>query len=83
MVLYIVDMACGMLNKYLIATGVCYALSTPIGVHIGYLMGLERWPQVIAELIILVIIHMTAPVMWVKAQTLDLKSMPEKKVTRR
>jgi hypothetical protein len=72
-----------MVNRYLIATGVCYALSTPIGVHIGYLMGLDRWPQVFAELIVLVVIHMTAPVMWVKAQTLDLKSEPEDGLSRR
>jgi ABC-type nitrate/sulfonate/bicarbonate transport system permease component len=54
-------------------TGVCYALSTPLGVHIGYLMGQDRWLQVLGELVILIMLQTMAPVMWVKAQTLDLK----------
>lgn len=61
------------MNKYMLLTGICYALSTPIGVHIGYLMGQGSWTQVFAELALLVVIHMSAPVFWVKAQTLDLK----------
>ena len=61
------------MNKYMIFTGICYALSTPLGVHIGYLMGQDAWPQVFVELAILVVIHILAPIMWVKAQTLDLK----------
>jgi len=61
------------LNKYMIFTGICYALSTPLGVHIGFLMGQDNWTQVFIELAILVVIHILAPIMWVKAQTLDLK----------
>ena len=61
------------MNKYMLFTGICYALSTPLGVHIGYLMGQENWPQVFAELALLIVIHMIAPVMWVKAQTKDLE----------
>ena len=61
------------MNRYMLFTGICYALSTPLGVHIGYLMGQEHWVQVFVELALLVVIHMIAPVMWVKAQTTDLK----------
>ena len=61
------------LNRYMIYTGICYALSTPLGVHIGFLMGQDNWTQVFIELAILVVIHILAPIMWVKAQTLDLK----------
>jgi hypothetical protein len=69
------------MNRYMLFTGLCYALSTPLGVHIGYLMGQENWMQVLGELAILVVIHMIAPVMWVKAQTLDLeeKKTPNQK----
>jgi hypothetical protein len=66
------------MNRYMLFTGICYALSTPIGVHIGYLMGQESWTQVFIELAILVVIHMIAPIMWVKAQTLDLEMQKEK-----
>ncbi len=62
-----------LLNKYMIFTGICYALSTPLGVHIGYLMGQDNWTMVFIELAILIVIHILAPIMWVKAQTLDLK----------
>ena len=61
------------MNKYLIVTGACYALSTPIGVHIGYLMGQNNWTQVFLELGFLMIIQMIAPVMWVKAQTSEIE----------
>ena len=61
------------MNRYMLFTGVCYALSTPLGVHIGYLMGQDRWLQVLGELAILILLQTMAPVMWVKAQTLDLK----------
>ncbi len=61
------------MNRYMLFTGVCYALSTPLGVHIGYLMGQDRWLQVLGELVILIMLQTMAPVMWVKAQTLDLK----------
>ena len=61
------------LNKYMIFTGICYALSTPLGVHIGYLMGQDDWTMVFIELAVLIVIHILAPIMWVKAQTLDLK----------
>ncbi len=70
------------MNKYMIFTGVCYALSTPLGVHIGYLMGQENWPQVFVELALLIVIHIIAPIMWVKAQTLDIK-MQKSKVKRK
>ena len=66
------------MNRYMLYTGICYALSTPLGVHIGYLMGQDNWPQVFVELALLVIIHVVAPVMWVKAQTMDLKEDKEK-----
>ena len=56
----------------MLSTGICYALGTPIGVHIGYLMATENWPLVIAETVILVILHIFAPIFWVKAQTYDL-----------
>ena len=69
------------MNRYMLFTGLCYALSTPIGVHIGYLMGLDRWPQVFVELAFLIAIHMLAPIMWVKAQTLDLKKSGAKEET--
>ncbi len=61
------------MNKYLLVTGACYALATPIGVHIGLLMGQDNWPQVFLELAILMVIQMTAPVMWVKAQTAEIE----------
>ena len=61
------------MNRYMFFTGICYALSTPLGVHIGYLMGMDRWLQVLGELFLLIILQTMAPVMWVKAQTLDLK----------
>lgn len=59
-------------------TGICYALSTPVGVHIGYLMGQETWTQVFLELAVLIVIHMLAPVFWVKAQTLDLEMQKDR-----
>jgi len=67
------------MNKYLIVTGACYALSTPIGVHIGLLMGQNNWPQVFAELAVLMCIQMIAPVMWVKAQTAEIEKEIKKK----
>ena len=66
------------MNKYLLITGACYALSTPVGVHIGYLMGQNNWPQVFAELIFLMCIQMIAPVMWVKAQTAEIEKEMKK-----
>jgi hypothetical protein len=61
------------MNKFMFFTGICYALSTPLGVHIGYLMGIGKWFQVFLELTILIVLQTMAPAMWVKAQTLDLK----------
>ena len=61
------------LNKYLLTTGICYALGTPISVHIGYMMATENWPLVVIETIALVILHIFAPIFWVKAQTYDLQ----------
>lgn len=61
------------MNRYMVFTGMCYALSTPLGVHIGFLMGQDRWPQVFAELAVLIVIQTIAPIFWVKAQTTDLK----------
>ena len=62
-----------MVNKYLVATGLCYALTTPIGVHVGYLMAQGNWTMVVVETAFLMCLHMMAPTMWVKAQTKDLK----------
>lgn len=60
------------MNKYSLCAGLCYAISTPIGVHIGYQMALSNWIFVFIETIILMIIHMMAPMVWIKAQTADI-----------
>ena len=49
------------MNKYLLCAGLCYAISTPIGVHIGYQMALSNWAFVVIETVVLMIIHMIAP----------------------
>jgi hypothetical protein len=61
------------MNRFMFFTGICYALSTPLGVHIGFLMGVGNWAQVFLELAILIVLQTMAPVMWVKAQTMDIK----------
>jgi hypothetical protein len=60
------------MNKYILCAGLCYAISTPIGVHIGYQMALSNWAFVVIETVILMIIHMIAPIVWIKAQTVDI-----------
>ena len=61
------------MNRYIVFTGICYALSTPLGVHIGYLMGQDNWPQAFIEIGILIVIQIVAPVMWIKAQTHEIE----------
>jgi len=48
-------------------------VATPLGVHIGYQMALSNWIYAVVETIILMIIHMIAPLIWIKAQTEDIK----------
>jgi hypothetical protein len=62
----------------MIGTGICYGLSTPIGVHIGYLMAKNNWIWVFIETGILIALHLVAPLLWIKAQTYDLKRTEEK-----
>ena len=61
------------MNRYTIITGMCYAISTPLGVHIGYQMGLGNWTYVIIETAALMVVHIIAPMFWIKAQTHELK----------
>jgi len=48
-------------------------VATPLGVHIGYQMALSNWIYAVVETIILMIIHMIAPLIWIKAHTEDIK----------
>ena len=67
------------MNKYKFLTGLCYGVSTPIGVHIGFLMGQGQWTQAILETLVLMVIHMLAPNFWIKAQTIDIKDRRRRK----
>ncbi len=69
-------------NWYMIGTGLFYGLSTPIGVHIGYLMAKNNWLWVFIETGILVSLHLVAPLLWIKAQTYDIQKAEQKKGTK-
>jgi hypothetical protein len=63
----------------MISTGLFYGLSTPIGVHIGYLMAKNNWLWVFIESAALVTLHIFAPLLWIKAQTYDIQKTEQKK----
>ena len=66
------------MNWYLIAAGIIAAVSTPLGVHIGYLMAYNQWPFFLLEMGLLTIIHMVSPIIWIRAQTNDINLVKKK-----
>ena len=61
------------MNRYMILAGMIAAVSTPLGVHIGYLMACNMWFFFIIEIGFLTILHLIAPLIWVRAQTIDIR----------
>jgi len=59
------------MNRYSILVGICYAVATPIGVHIGIMMAYNEWLLVFIELVVLTLINLMAPFLWIRAQTIE------------
>ncbi len=67
------------MNRFSVLTGFCYAMTTPIGVHAGYMMAMQNWVVVVAEIGVLMCLQVLAPTFWIKAQTMELEKEKAKR----